>query len=128
MTSIFSKKNLDRAIKQKKTDQNKSLTDDEQNNNQHSEYADVMSLALDDIKKTIPHNATNIPDKELQKTHTEWRWRFYDINNRKMVEISKQELNKDRIFINNTGHWVTHSLDSSLDKYIVDSRYCYNKA
>ncbi|VBB18534.1 hypothetical protein YASMINEVIRUS_997 [Yasminevirus sp. GU-2018] len=97
------------------------------NSVERSEYADMMVLSLEDIKRSVPPNASKVPLPEMQKTHTEWRWRFYNIEGRKMVEISKRDPNKNRVFIDNTGRWINFSLDASWDKYVVDTRHCYVK-
>ena len=90
--------------------------------------ANVVRLVYGDIKNTIPVQSTSSVDLEKQKTHTEWRWVFYTINGRKMIEISKKDPNKNRTFIDNTGLWINFPLDTSLDKYIVDAYYYYVKS
>jgi len=82
-------------------------------------------LSLDDIKQSIPNEASGKPKTDLLKTHTEWRWRFFNIDGRKLVEISKQEPNSERLYVDNTSKWTKYSLDKSWDKFIVDARYYY---
>ena len=56
----------------------------------------------------------------------EWRWRYYDINSRKMIEISRKEPDKKRIFIDSAGKWINnYVLDTTWDKYIVSEKYIY---
>jgi len=82
-------------------------------------------LCLGDIKKSIPDSATNQPDPVLSKTLTEWRWRFFDVEGRKLIEISRKEPNNDRFYIDNTRRWTRFTLDASWDKYIVGTKYYY---
>lgn len=96
-----------------------SVTDDE------DEFITILDLK--DIVQSIPQTATKQPDSNLSKTCVEWRWRFYNINNRKMIEISKKEPNKERIYMNNSSKWTEYNLDDSFDKFIVDTHYCYVK-
>jgi hypothetical protein len=133
--SIFAKKeniknNKKESIKENgKNNCKYSLSD----NNTESDIDDTnietqyMILSLDEILDTIPKNASNKFLPHLQSTHTEWRWRFFDIQGRKLIEISKQNPNKNRIYMDNMGKWVSDTLDNSWDQYVVDVKYCYVK-
>ena len=83
------------------------------------------SLALLGGVSGNPFISKFLPD--LQKTHTEWRWRFFDIKGRKLIEISKQNPNENRIYMDNMGKWISFTLDNSWDQYVVDIKYCYVK-
>lgn len=96
----------------------------ESDNDPNDEYYQTV-LSLDDIKKSIPETASNTPRPDLLKTHTEWRWRFFNIEGRKLVEISKLEPFNERMYVDNTSRWTKYTLDESWDKYVVDSRYYY---
>ena len=82
-------------------------------------------LYMDNIKKTIPADAKKTPDANLMKTHIEWRWRFFDINGRKMVEISQKNPGQDRKCIDNTGKWINFELEEDWNKFLIDSKYYY---
>src|SRR5438128_49356 len=89
---------------------------------------DKIILSYEDILKAIPKNAKKEVDLELQKSHIEWRWRFFNINNRKVVEISKKLPNQSRIYIDNNGNWLNdfeYDPDANLDKYLTDQVYAY---
>jgi len=96
-----------------------------------------MVLSLQDILESIPKNASSEPSPcilgggaatpDMDKTHTEWRWRFFNLNGRKLVEISKLSPGEDRIYMDNTGNWSTYSLKKDWDQYITETKYCYVK-
>jgi hypothetical protein len=86
-----------------------------------------MVLSLQDILESIPKNASSEPSPDNSKTHTEWRWRFFNLNGRKLVEISKLSPGEDRIYMDNTGKWSTYSLKKDWDQYITETKYCYVK-
>ena len=69
-----------------------SDNDNEPNNTDNIDNTDdnaYMVLALQDVIKSIPDSASNTSSPSLLLTHTEWRWRFFDLGGRKLVEISK---------------------------------------
>lgn len=84
-------------------------------------------LNYNEIMKSIPKNAKCNSEEELKNTYIEWRWRFFNINGRKLIEISKKEPNKEREYINNNGQWVKYTLDKFWEKYITDIKYHYVK-
>jgi len=98
-----------------------SASDDPEEDREHYETI----LCLSDIKKSIPDSATDQPDPVLSKTLTEWRWRFFDVEGRKLIEISRKEPNNDRFYIDNTRRWTRFTLDASWNRYIVDAKYYY---
>lgn len=103
-----------------------SLSDsDEEEQEVDDEDGSYMVLSLQDIIKSIPQNANKTPSTELQKTHTEWRWRFFDLRGRKLIEISKMAPGTNRVYMDNRGKWTEYSLKKEWDKFIVDTRYCY---
>ena len=113
MQSIFTKK--------PNTTKNVIVDDLGNNNSEH------VILSLDDIKRSIPEESFKIPRPDLLKTHTEWRWRFFNIEGRQLIEISKLEPNNERVYVDNTSKWTKCTLDASWEKYIVNERYCYVK-
>ena len=116
--SIFSKKSFECKRTEKKHNVD-SLTDSDDNDDSQ------VILSYQDIIKNIPKEAINQPNLILQKTHTEWRWRFFDLKGRKLVEISKLEPNKDRTYMDNTGKWVKYTLVGGWDQFLIESKYCY---
>lgn len=82
-------------------------------------------LSIDNLKKIIPQGVKNSPDNELIKTSIEWRWRYFDIDGRKMVEISQKKPNEKRRYIDNTGQMIYYDLDEKWEKYLIGSNYYY---
>ena len=93
--------------------------DDEENNES------CMVLSIQDIMKSIPPSATKSPSQHMQQTHTEWRWRFFDLRGRKLIEISMMHPKSKRVYMNNTGSWTEYTLGKEWDEFLVDTRYCY---
>jgi hypothetical protein len=87
--------------------------------------SEKIPLSREYIYKSIPNNASNKPDLNLVKTQIEHRWRFFNINNRKLVEISIKHPNKERLYINSTGEWTSFVLDSKWDMYVTSAKYYY---
>jgi hypothetical protein len=101
-----------------------SLSDPE-NQDTNEQESGQMILALNDILATIPGEAESHPDPKLQKTHTEWRWRFFDLKGRKLIEISQKKPNSNRLYVDNTGKWINFELRGNWDQFLVDTKYCY---
>ncbi len=135
MNPIFTKSDLTKTtIKKTKNVKNiktqiDSISDNEQysnvNHNPQHQYQYEMILDINDIMRTIPNNAMTKPDRELEKTHTEWRWRFFDVKGRKLIEISKKHLCDDRMYVDNRGSWIHHSNTNEWDKFVVNTMYHY---
>jgi hypothetical protein len=93
---------------------------------QSAEHTDAKPvLLLEHINRSIPPTATTKPDPRVAMTHTEWRWRFFEIGERKLVEISKKEPNQPRQYIDASQQWVEQTVDEQLDKWVVRVLYCY---
>ena len=85
-------------------------------------------MSLNDIIKSIPPNSIKRPNTYLQTSHTEWRWRFFEIKGRKLVEISKKHPNGERIYMNNMGKWISNlELNDNWDQFLTDTKYFYGK-
>jgi hypothetical protein len=82
-------------------------------------------LSISDITNAIPSTATKEPNVNLQKIHVEWRWRFFNLKGRKLIEISQKSTGNDRIYVNNVGNWIKFKLNDNWDQYIVDTKYYY---
>lgn len=92
------------------------------------EESDVeMALSYAEIIKAIPQDATKIPQEKYQQSHTEWRWRFFNFKNRKLVEISYKHPGKDRVYVNNKGQWINYIVSEKWDQFLTDTKYYYVK-
>lgn len=101
----------------------KNLSDDEDTEQSNSKTSLVLSLQ--DILESIPKDAFSTPSEKLLSSHTEWRWRFINLNGRKLVEMSKKSPNEDRQYMDNNGKWCTYNLKKEWDQYVVESKYYY---
>lgn len=86
-----------------------------------------LILSYEEIQKIIPANTIDHSDdsKLRSRLYSEWRWRFFDIKGRKLIEISRKYPNKEREYIDNTGKWINYSIDPSFDEYVVKTKYYY---
>lgn len=87
-------------------------------------------LYKDQVIDNIPEGAINFPDKEKQKIYTEFRWRFYEINNKEYCEISYKEPNKQRLYKNKNGEWVERDENDINNKFgnnIKKEYFIYSK-
>jgi hypothetical protein len=77
------------------------------------------------IKNAIPQ--PNFKEPQLDKlSYTEWRWRFLNINNKQLVEISFKEPDKPRKYIDKYGRWAALELEN-YDQYVVEQYYAYTQ-
>lgn len=113
------------STRNKKKNEIDSLSDSDYEDNENENGEAQMILSLKDIESNIPPDAVKNPIVQLQRTHTEWRWRFFDLKGRKLIEISKKSPNKERIYMDNTGKWVSFVLKGNWDQFLVDTRYYY---
>lgn len=83
-------------------------------------------LCKDSIQLSIPENSVNTPDLEMEKTQTEWRWRFLKFGNKEVVEISfKKPTDLQRTFMNKFGDWVKTDIGKTYDTYVIKEMYNY---
>ena len=118
MAEIFKNDDMNRTIK---TTDNDSISDNDDYNNQK------ITFTYKQLCNSIPSFAIDKYDDQLITTHIEHRWRFFNINSRKLVEITVKHPNKERKYINSCGEWVEFNLDSIWEKYITSSKYYYSK-
>ena len=130
MTQIFAKTSV-------LDDNNKNNSNTKYNtkNNTNSNTNIIISVqespklvfVYDDLLNTIPlQNVVLNEDTTLLTTHVEWRWRFYNINSRQFVAISKKEPNKPRIYMQTNSDWGEQIIDEQYEKYIIKTFYYYN--
>lgn len=87
-------------------------------------------FSFNNIIKSIPLKYVLLtPNDNLlsQNTHLEWRWRFYKIDNLQLIEISKLEYTKNRLYMNAAGDWIEYDIDKTFDQYIIKTFYYYSK-
>lgn len=85
-------------------------------------------LSYNEIIESIPKTATDKSDDKKKLKYTEWRWRFFNLNGRKLIEISKKQPNKARMFVDNNGEWIDEFKADKLDtwcKYLIETKYYY---
>lgn len=82
-----------------------------------------------EIFSSIPKDALKEKNIELEKTHTEIRWRIYKIPyiSNIVIDISFKNLYGDRYYMMSNGEWQKYDLNSNYDKYIIDEFYYYQK-
>jgi hypothetical protein len=132
MTQIFVKSSIldDNNIK-KNTDNNIKNNTDNNNNNTNIiisvKETPKLIFVYNDLLNTIPlKNIVLNEDISLLTTHVEWRWRFYNINSKQFVVISKKEPNKPRIYMQTNSEWGEQIIDEQYEKYIIKTFYYYN--
>lgn len=91
-------------------------------------------LKYEELTKSIPEDAVTSENLELQKTNNEWRWRFFEYNNKVLVEISiriPETMENGNItlptrkYINKYGKMVTQDIDPIFDKYVTRQYFYY---
>lgn len=85
-----------------------------------------VQLSIDDINKTIPQDAQDKPNEILRNKQTEWRWRFYIINDNKYIEMSRKDPDKERQYMDISGEWINYEIMEDLEKYITNEKYYYS--
>lgn len=88
----------------------------------HGEIYTVLDSV--ELLSSIPQNATSIKQPILDN-QIEWRWRFFEIGSRKLIEISYTDVHDNRKFIDQMGEPITYNLDSEWDKFVVKTLYAY---
>jgi hypothetical protein len=79
------------------------------------------------IKENIPEPSYNTQQPSLKKTTTEWRWRFYNIEGKKVVEISFVNKNSnERTYVDKYGNFIKSNVSKEFDKYLIEEIYCYS--
>ena len=90
-----------------------------------SDYLTYTILDKDILQNCIPSTAQEQRQK-MSESMIEWRWRFYNINQRKMVEISYYDGEK-RIYTDYNGNEIEYDENElkSWEQFIVKTLYAY---
>jgi hypothetical protein len=83
----------------------------------------------EEIMSSIPENAKNEPEQELEKTHIEIRWRIFKFPNmeNEIIEMSQKVPDKERLYMNKNGKWVIFNDEGKYDQYIIEKYYHYQE-
>ena len=81
-------------------------------------------LSAKDLAKSIPQNATYNCLDPLPANCIEWRWRFFKIGDRKLVEVSHFDGNK-RIYTDYNGNKIEYNMNDEWDRFLVKTLYAY---
>ena len=88
----------------------------------------IKNTYIEDIFGTIPKESVIKRDINLAKTHTEWRWRFFQFNKIKKIEISNlSPITNKRLYLNNMNKWVERNVSDEYDKYVIKEYYYYSQ-
>ena len=92
-----------------------------------NEMTDNKILSKKEIIDSIPKPNFKKRNEDKSKTNIEWRWRFFNIPNKKneLVEISYKHPEKKRKYINQSGEWVEREISLDFDKYVTNEYYHY---
>ena len=97
-------------------------TDRANETNQSCETYKILNIK--DIEESIPKSASSTRLSPIPPNVTEWRWRFFQIGQRKLIEISLYE-NNIRSYIDYNGNVITYDLDPSWDAFVTKTLYAY---
>lgn len=105
--SVFSKKNKNNAIEEKKM------------------------LNREEIINSIPKECLNKKNEELAKTKNELRWRIFKIpeSENEIIEMSSKNMNQTRLFMFPNGKWNEYKNEKEYDEkysqFIIKEYYYY---
>ena len=92
----------------------------------------TRKLTYTDIYSTIPDTNIITPaDADVWKKNklVEWRWRFININSKRLAEISYLRYDIDkRMYQSKSGQWVHRIVPDEINKYVVEQYYFYTDA
>ena len=92
------------------------------------ENAAQQSVSYFSIVQSIPPDATSAPNQNLIDSGlTEWRWRFFKINSKPVVEISYKISNQIRQYFDKAGKTTDHEPSSYYDQFVTNELYYYAK-
>lgn len=92
------------------------------------EKQERMILSYNELIKTIPiKNVVLKSNIKLANIYTEWVWKFYNINNRQLIVITKKEPNKEILYMVQNNEWKPFTDEHLYEKHIVLTLYYYAK-
>ena len=103
-----------------------NITDNDNTNTNN--YDESIILKKSDIIDSLPNGASTYKMENIELGTIEWRWRFFNIDGRKMIEISYED-GKKRIYTDRKGNRIekNNEIDTFWDKYLVKILYAYVK-
>ena len=105
--------------------QDKSANVETDRANETNETCETYKIFnIKDIEESIPKSASSTRLSPIPPNVTEWRWRFFQIGQRKLIEISLYE-NNIRSYIDYNGNVITYDLDPSWDAFVTKTLYAY---
>ncbi len=105
-----------------------SVKEPEQEQELEKEKQERLILSYNELIKTIPiKNVVLKPNIKLANIYTEWVWKFYNINNRQLIVITKKEPNKEILYMVQNNEWKPFTNEHLYEKYIVLTLYYYAK-
>lgn len=83
-------------------------------------------LSKDEIMSSIPKEATENENINLQDKMTEYRWRIIKFPNKKneMIEMSYKKPNEERLFMSHTGNWIKYN-ETDFSQYVIKTYFFY---
>jgi hypothetical protein len=99
----------------------------EKNNSEKNQNTSMCTILNSyDLNNMIPKSATTQRHNVIPNNTIEWRWRFFNINNRKLIEISYLDSNNNkRIYTDYTGNKIEYDIDCKWDVYLTKVLYAY---
>jgi hypothetical protein len=116
-----------RNIFRKKEEQDTSSEQITSSNRRMQSQQPYTVLSSKDIASSIPQNASTTQLNKIPLNSVEWRWRFFKIGERKMVEVSFYD-GQNRIYMDYMGNRIPFDMDNSWNQYVVKVLYAYVKS
>lgn len=92
----------------------------------YDELENENKLTYTVVYDSIPDHTNSVPIKGWEKKYlVEWRWRFLQSDDRKVVEISYQNKNNERYYMSKYGEWVKRNIPDIYDKFVIEEYYYY---
>jgi hypothetical protein len=82
-------------------------------------------ISKNKLLDSIPFDSYESGNNVLKKDHIEWRWRFYRINNKNIVEISRKNPGESRMFVDKDGDWCRTEIPNKWEKFMTNEKYYY---
>ena len=83
-------------------------------------------LCYQTIIDSLPDPNFKEPNLQWRTKAVEWRWRFYKIGDKKVVEMSFLEPNSnERIYVDKNNNYIKSTISNEYDNYLVEEYYFY---